>query len=152
MKAIANCLNRPRRHSRPNPTSVSRVASLILTTICVSLLTIASYAQQRTYTNPRNARTAHHASSSNRLPRSVPDSTTMGAAATNTAASRRELDRLEHASSARSATGTAQAARTSAGHSVAHRELGEHNAPINFSYHSPQKGQVGHGTAPPKAH
>jgi hypothetical protein len=60
------------------------VTSLILTTICFTLLTIAGYAQQRSYTSARNARTAHHASNSNYLPLSLPDSTIMGVAATNT--------------------------------------------------------------------
>jgi len=152
MKAIANCWNRPRRDSRPNPTSGSRAESLILTTVCFSLLTIAGYAQQRTYTSARNSRTAHHASNSNHLPRSLPDSTITGAAAANPAASRRELDRLEHASSARSATGAAHVASSTAGHSVAHSGPGEHNAAINFSYHSPQNGQAGHRISAPRAH
>ncbi len=154
-KSNADSLDRPQCDTRTADRGrVMRGAGIILIALCFLLAAVA-YAQQKSSTGAKTAKTAktaQHTSSSNRLPRSVPDSTTARVAPTSTTATRRELERLEHANSTRSGTVAPRAARPNAGHSVAHRLPAEHNAPINFSYQGPRNGQAGHRTAAPRAH
>ena len=119
-----------------------RNSSRLAVVLAGFLVAAPSFGQQKVSSHPASAKSNVH--TSDRLPRSTAHVNGPVLSAGSTAASQRELTRLEHAN-----LGHVQTIKSQRPHpaSTGPVQKSQHSAPINFSYQGPKSKQIGHQNA-----
>jgi hypothetical protein len=132
-----NTISRKTRTLPSQPRTASRIG-IVMLGACILSLAVSAFAQSSS-SGTHHAKPATHSATA-KMPKSVPNAPAATTTARSTAASRTELERLEHAAPKAAAHHSARQTTRIAAVDKSH----SHNQQINFSYRGPSNGQAGH--------